>query len=190
MRTKAIIIKKQPTNEYDELVTCYTEEFGKLTAVAKSILKGSSMQAMHLDNLNLVDFELINGKSMPIIAAAQTERSFRNIKSHLPLLAASQFFTDVIDKMVFDLQRDDSLWEFMLDVLEKLDSRVRPETALTFFRQQQFYMLGILGYGTEVASAVSVANPHYRGRSETDHTFEYALGSRLKSLDFIYSVLK
>src|SRR3989344_3512978 len=127
MRTKAIIIKKQPTNEYDELVTCYTQEFGKLSAVAKSSLKPSSMQGMHLDNLNLVDFELINGRSLPIIAAAQSESSFRNIKSSLPILAVAQFFADVLDKMVFDLQKDESLWEFIVDVLEKLDSKVRSE---------------------------------------------------------------
>ena len=183
MRTKAIIIKKQPTNEYDELITCYTQEFGKLTAVAKSVLKGSSMQAMHLDNFNLVDFELINGRSIPIIAAAQSENSFRNIKSSLPTLAVAQFFMDVLDKMVFDLQKDESLWEFMIDVLEKLDSKVRPETALTFFRQQQFYLLGVLGYG-------SPRSDLGEKRSDLDTEFEHALGVRLKSLDFIYSVLK
>lgn len=175
MRTRAIVIKKQPTNEYDELLTCYTQEFGKLSAVAKSVLKGSSMQAMHLDSLNLVDFELINGKSIPIIAAAQVENSFRNIKANLSTLAVSHFFTEVIDKMVFDLQKDESLWEFMVNVLEKLDSRVKPESALTFFRQQQFYMLSVLGYGVG---------------ENLDYTFEYAAGSHLRSLDFIYSVLK
>lgn len=175
MRTKAIIIKKQPTNEYDELVTCYTQEFGKLTAVAKSVLKGSSMQGMHLDNLNLVDFELINGRSIPIIAAAQSERSFRNIKSSLPTLAVAQFFADVIDKMVFDLQKDGALWEFMVGALEKLDRHVKPEAALTFFRQQQFYLLQVMGY---------------HPGDNLDYTFEDALGARLRSLDFIHSVLK
>ena len=57
MVTKAIIIKKQNTNEYDQWVTCYTEEFGKLKTVAKSILKPSSIQALHLDVFNLVEFE-------------------------------------------------------------------------------------------------------------------------------------
>jgi len=171
MRTRAIIIKKQPTNEYDELITCYTQEFGKLTAAAKSVLKGSSVQAMHLDNLNLVDFELINGRSFPIIAAAQAERSFVNLKSNICLLATAQFFADVVDKMVFDLQKDEALWDFMVDVLEKLDSKVGPETALTFLRQQQFYMLKVMGYPPETP-------------------FEHIAGQKLKSLDFIYSVLK
>ena len=188
MRTKAIIIKKVPTNEYDELITCYTQEFGKITAVAKSVLKGSSMQAMHLDVLNLVDFELINGRSVPIIAAAQSDNSFPNIKSSLPALAVAQFFADVIDKMVFDLQKDEALWEFLVGVLEKLNNKVRPETALAFFRQQQFYLLSVLGYGSRVATA-AMTNPNFMGRSEIDQTFEYALGMRLRSLDFIYSVL-
>ena len=175
MRTRAIIIKKQATNEYDELITCYTQEFGKLTAVAKSVLKGSSMQAMHLDNFNLVDFELINGRSIPIIAAAQSENSFSKLKSSLPALAVAQFFMDVVDKMIYDLQKDEALWDFLINVLEKLNNKVRPETAKSFLKQQQFYLLGVLGY---------------KPGEDLDRDFEYALGTRLKSLDFIYSVLR
>src|SRR3989344_6781387 len=61
MLTLAIIIKKQNTNEYDQLISCYTKELGKITAIAKSILKHSSVQAMHLDVLNLVEFDLVGG---------------------------------------------------------------------------------------------------------------------------------
>ena len=60
MLTLAIIIKKQNTNEYDQLISCYTKELGKITAIAKSILKHSSVQAMHLDVLNLVEFDLVD----------------------------------------------------------------------------------------------------------------------------------
>ena len=103
MRNKAIIIKKQNTNEYDQFVTCYTQEFGKLTAIAKSVLKPSSIQAMHLDTLNLVEFELINGKAMPIIAGAQSENSYRDMKNSIPSLAVAHFFSEIIYKIVPEL---------------------------------------------------------------------------------------
>ena len=80
MRTKAIIIKKQMTKEYDQLITCYSQEWGKLTAIAKSSLKESSIQGMHLDVLNLVDFDLINGRATPIITGAQSENTFSHIR--------------------------------------------------------------------------------------------------------------
>lgn len=200
MRTRAIIIKKQNTNEYDQFVTCYTQEFGKLTAIAKSILKPTSIQAMHLDVLNLVEFELINGKAMPIIAGAQSENSYRDLKDSIPSLAVAHFFSEVIDKMVPELDKDEQLWNFMTDLFDKLN---RFEPSLTFLRQKQFYLLGLLGYSPEIAvirrplcsqdSRVVVStsfDSNRPGLTVLDDTFEYNAGFRLKSLNFLHSVLK
>ncbi len=200
MRMRAIIIKKQNTNEYDQFVTCYTQELGKLTAIAKSILKPSSVQAMHLDVLNLVEFELINGKAMPIIAGAQSENSYRDLKDSVPSLAVAYFFSEVIDKMVPELEKDEQLWKFMADLFDKLN---RFEPSLTFLRQKQFALLGLLGYSPEVAvirrpllslrSGVAVSasfEPNRPGFTILDDAFEYNAGFRLKSLNFLHSVLR
>ena len=153
MRTRAIIIKKQNTNEYDQLVTCYTQELGKLTAVAKSVLKPRSAQAMQLDTLNLVSFELVSGRGMPIIAAAQAERSFAGIKESLPKLAAMHFFLEVLDRMAYDGQRDDALWDFLTGLLNDADT-VPQAGLLPLFRARQLELLHILGYSPEAGQCV------------------------------------
>ena len=186
MRTRAIIIRKQNTNEYDQFVTCYTQEFGKLTAIAKSILKSTSIQAMHLDVLNLVEFELINGKAMPIIAGAQSENSYRELKDLIPSLAVAHFFSEVIDKMVPEMEKDEQLWNFMTDLLDKLN---RFEPGLTFLRQKQFALLGLLGYSPEIAISASF-DLNRPGFTILDDAFEYNAGFRLKSLNFLHSVLR
>lgn len=186
MRTKAIVIKKQNTNEYDQFVTCYTQEFGKLTAIAKSILKPTSIQAMHLDVLNLVEFELINGKAMPIIAGAQSENSYRDLKDSVPSLAVAHFFSEVIDKMIPELDKDEKLWNFMTDLLDKLN---RFEPSLIFLRQKQFALLGLLGYSPETKQARPVIFDR-PGFTPIDDAFEYNAGFRLKSLNFLHSVIR
>lgn len=178
MRTKAIIIKKQNTNEYDQLVTCYTREFGKLTAIAKSVLKPSSIQAMHLDILNLVDFELVEGRSMPIITGAHSENNYRGIKNSVPLTAGAYFFAEVLDKMVPDSEKDENLWNFTVEVLEKLDRTVKPENLLIFLKQKQFYLLKLLGWAD---GNINVA--------DMDNIFEATAEKRFKSLDFLYQVI-
>ena len=186
MRTRAIILKKQNTNEYDQFVTCYTQEFGKLTAVAKSILKPTSIQAMHLDVLNLVEFELINGKAMPIIAGAQSENSYRELKNSVPALAVAHFFSEIIDKMVPEMEKDEQLWNFMADLFDKLNNF---EPSLTFLRQKQFDLLGLLGYSPEVTVSASF-DLNRPGFTMLDDAFEYNAGFRLKSLKFLHSVLR
>ena len=198
------MIRKQNTNEYDQFVTCYTQEFGKLTAIAKSILKHGSVQAMHLDVLNLVEFELINGKAMPIIAGAQSDNSYRDLKDSVPSLAVAHFFSEVIDKMVPELEKDEKLWDFMTDLFGKLN---RFEPSLTFLRQKQFALLGLLGYSPEVAVSSRTKQRHAAGPrgfvrdsasfepnrpgfTMLDDAFEYNAGFRLKSLNFLHSVLR
>lgn len=178
MRTKAIIIKKQNINEYDQLVSCYTEEHGKLTAIAKSILKRSSLQAMHLDVLNLVDFELINGRAMPIIASAQAEDIYANIKNSLASLAVASFFMEVFDKFVFENQKDAKLWSFLFGLLEELDCPLVRHGE--FLKEKQAEFLGVLGYSEK-------GYPLY---ASLDAVFESLVGQKLYSLDFVHSVVK
>ncbi|OGN07856.1 MAG: DNA repair protein RecO [Candidatus Yanofskybacteria bacterium RIFCSPHIGHO2_01_FULL_45_42] len=149
---RAIILKKQDTNEYDQWVTCYTKEFGKLTAVAKSVLKPGSIQGMHLDVLNLVDFELISGRGMPIISAAQVENSYRNLKSSYKSIAAAYFFLETIDKLVFENDSDPILWKFLVETLENLDKNGYDAAT---FKRRQIKLLEILGYFHEA----SIINP-------------------------------
>lgn len=235
MLTQAVIIKKQNTNEYDQLITCYTEELGKITAVAKSILKHSSVQAMHLDVLNLVEFDLISGRAMPIITGAQCINPHRQIKQSLSALASAQFFMEVLDKIVMDGEKDASLWEFVTGILEKLESN--PTNPLTVFRNGQAELLKLLGYFPMIDRCVlcSLEMRNTEGwslslemggtlckncfllgsrgmllktadwacltssdfelsaeprRSVLDGLFEYTFDTKLKSLDFLYQMLK
>lgn len=144
MLTQAIVIKKQNTNEYDQLISCYTKELGKITAVAKSILKHSSVQAMHLDVLNLVEFDLISGRAMPIITGAQCEKLYHQIKNSLPAFASAGFFLEVLDKIIFDGEKDEKLWGFVIGILENLESN--SANPLPAFRNGQAELLKLLGY--------------------------------------------
>lgn len=159
MKTQAIILKKQNTNEYDQLVTCYTEEFGKITAIAKSILKPSSIQAMHLDLFNLVEFDLISGRGMPIITGAQAEATHPNLKNHLPCLTTAYFFAEVADKIFFEYQKDETMWNFLYNLLVELDSR--PTDLNNFIKSKQMELLNILGYAPNLSECAFCS-----GRSE------------------------
>lgn len=171
MQTRAIIIKKQNTNEYDQWVTCYTEEFGKLKTIAKSILKPSSVQAMHLDIFNLAEFELISGRGVPIITGAQLITSFGEIKNSLVKTGVAYFFAEAVDKMIFENDKDQELWSFLSLFFYELDKdRGNP---MNMLRQGQARLLDILGYFPETDCCKSCGNK----LSEVNFgAFNYALG--------------
>ncbi len=148
MRTQAIILKKIPIRDYDELIVCYTQDSGKQAYQAKSILRPTSKQASHLDILNLVDFSLVHKNSHPIITSAYCLEAFPRLKASLPAMSAACFLLECFDKLIFENEPDPKLWNFLLTQLlnhEQLSSAPQanwPEL-IASTRQK---ILQILGY--------------------------------------------
>ena len=179
MRTRAIVIKKEMAREYDQLVTCYSEDYGTLRASARSVCKPRSLQSMHLDVLNLIEFELVHGKALPIIASAQVLNQFSDIKTSLPRLASAQFFAEVLDKVSFENEKDPKLWEFLNGMLTEI-STVKEKDLLKMFRDHQSKFLHTLGYA-DAAKHLEIP---------IDLFFEQTVGQNIHSLRLLYSVLK
>jgi len=153
MRTKAIVIRKIQVNEYDQIVTLYSEDYGTMRAMARGVCKPTSVQSMHLELLNAIEFEVIHGKSLPIISSAVMSRQHSNVKDSLPKLAAAQFFTEVLDKISFENEKDVHLWKFLNTMLIDFDN-VSCGDILPLFRKHQAEFLKVLGYAPQIERCV------------------------------------
>lgn len=99
------------------MIMCYTREQGKQRYIAKSSRLARSKQGSHLDVMNYIEFGLVPGRHFDIIASAQAVDTFPLLKASLTSLANAFFLFECFDKLVFDGQRDDALWEFLLQAL-------------------------------------------------------------------------
>ncbi len=172
MRTQAIILKKIPIREYDDMVVCYTLHAGKQIYQAKSIRRSTSKQASHLDLLNYIDFSLVGSNGYPIITSAYALKTFSGLKSDLRALVVGYFLLEVFDKLVFEGEADTRLWNFLLLNLEKLD-KLAGKSEQNLFRTIEIIkkeLLIVMGYD---ASA----------------QIEQIAGARFKSLQFARKVI-
>ena len=172
MRVQAIILKKIPIREYDELVVCYTKDSGKQVYQAKSIRRPTSKQAGHLNVLNLTDFSLVHKNSHPIITSAYCMESFHAVKSSLPAMTAAFFLLECFDKLIFEGEADPKLWDFLLGKLRDFNSESLNDDknwtyTIASARQE---LLKILGY-------------------DPDYPIEQLANSQFKSLQFARKVL-
>lgn len=184
MNIEAVVIRKVPVREHDQLAVLYSREAGKMTAVARGSLRIHSKQALALDEGNLIHCELVNGKADPIMTGAQATRSYSGAKSSPVRWAAMQFFLQAIDTLVYDAQPDEQLWACLTSVLTRLDTATNDE-ALAVFRRCQGQFLGVLGYG--IPSEAVVASAHIN-RGAMDEQFEVIAQRRLTALDLFYDV--
>jgi DNA repair protein RecO (recombination protein O) len=173
MRTQAIILKKIPIREYDELIVCYTEHAGKQTYQAKSVLRHTSKQASHLDLLNLADFSLISGNGHAIITSAHSLRAYHKLKSNLRAMAVAFFILESFDKLIFEGEPDKKLWDFLQSSLEKIDELAGKKYArwASAFETVRKELLDVLGY-------------------DPSEGIENIAGRRFKSLHFARKVIR
>lgn len=141
-----VVLKKINMDEYDQLVTCYSSELGKTTLIAKSILRPTSKQSLHLDILNLVEFSPIEGKNKLIITGADSVETFNNIKKSIKKLSISFIVLEVFDKLVPYGEADASLWDFLLRFLYSLNN-VEESELPRFVSNTKKGISEVLGYG-------------------------------------------
>ena len=122
MHTEAIVLKKIPTRDFDELVVCYTKQAGKQSFRAKGALRPHSKQGRHLDVLNYVTFTAVSCNGHPIIASATCMYAYQHLKRSLPALSVVFFVLEAFDKLVYDNEYDPSLWNFLETTLAQCNT--------------------------------------------------------------------
>lgn len=146
MLFRGIVIKKTDVGEYNQMVTLYTREFGKIAGLAKSVKKPSSKQAGHLDIFNLVDFLTVPGKSQPIIRSAQSVETFGRLKSSLTATSAGFFLLEAFDRLVYEEEKDAALWQFLASSFYKLNGSHYETDAKNLLPELKSEFLSVLGY--------------------------------------------
>ncbi|MBM4177669.1 DNA repair protein RecO [Candidatus Gribaldobacteria bacterium] len=117
-KTKAIFLKKVEQNEADFLFTLYTEDFGKIKAIAKAIRKPESKLAAASQLFYVSEIEFIEVKAGRILTDVFVlERP--NFQSEEKLFVAFKI-SDYINKHFFEGVKDERVYQFILRVLRDL----------------------------------------------------------------------
>lgn|GEM_PF-5019905 len=183
MHIEAIVIRKRPIREHDQMVVLYSRELGKITAIAKGSLRQHSRQALAIDEASHIQCELVDGRGGPIMTSAQSVRSLSSAKQHLKMWAAVQVFLQTIDAVVFDTQPDETLWSCLIEILDGLDD-TNSQHILEVYRVGQQKLLRALGYGIGDTHQLS----SLWARTALDEQFEVLAQRRLSSIDLLYDV--
>ncbi len=81
--TEAIVLKRINYGETDRILTLFTKDLGKISAIAKGVRKQGSRLAGHLEPGSIVQVELAQGKNLYILTGARIKYyySYPNLSS-------------------------------------------------------------------------------------------------------------
>ncbi len=114
-QTKAIILKRENIFEADRAYYLYTEEFGKVRAIAGSVRKIKAKLAGHLEPFNVVWVELMAKKGGDLfITTALSENCLLNENASPNQTYLLARMADFSLKMMRGQEKDEAMWRFIL----------------------------------------------------------------------------
>lgn len=132
-KTQGIVIKSYPFEETAKIVTLFTKDFGKISAIAKGAKRPTSKFGGRLEPLNVLDLSLAEGRNLDILSQCETIESFDGIRKNFNTLNSAFYFLKIILKATEERQKNLNLFKLLYYSLKKLNDGEDIEKTEKFF---------------------------------------------------------
>ena len=144
-KTSGVIIKSADYKENDKLLWIYTEELGKITAIAKGAKKNKSRLFSVTSPLCYSDYVVFKGKNLFNLQEGKIINSFKGLMSYLDKLTYASYVCELIDIGLEDGEIDKNLYIEFIKTLYLLDTDAIDYELL--IRSFELKLLKATGYG-------------------------------------------
>lgn len=118
----AITLSRKNYREYDQLISVYAKEAGKLELLAKGAKKSTSKNAAYLEPFFVVDLEWVQGKDLARLTKVVPEKCFVHIQDNLTALELLQYSLKVFDQALGVGEKDEKVFTLLVQWLTYLDN--------------------------------------------------------------------
>jgi DNA repair protein RecO (recombination protein O) len=142
-RTEAVILRRRDFGEADRLLTLFTPEHGKITAVAKGARKPTSRKSGHVELYTRSMLMLAQGRDLDIVTQAEMLDAFRPLREDLLRTSYASYCVELLDKFTVDNQENRPLYDLLVAALSWLSTARDLQVAVRYYELQ---LLGLVGY--------------------------------------------
>ncbi len=145
--TRVLILKSEDKKENDRLIVALSEEYGKITLIAKGVRKQTSKLASHIELFSLTDIGFVVGGAYNVLTSAIKKESLLNIKQDLKKLQALSYISDLVDKYFLKGEPDKDVSSLVFSAFDYLKKSKLNDIEIEYFlRYFEFKFLEVLGY--------------------------------------------
>ncbi len=139
----AILLRRIEFGDYDLIVTLFTRQQGKVSAIAKSAKKSVKRFAGVLEPFSRLNVVLAQGrgKGMPVLQEASLEDPFFKIREDIVKTAYASYWSELIYTWMAEGEPQDPLYELTRHVLAELNRGQTPVEVLSILFQMRFLSL-------------------------------------------------
>lgn len=140
--TLAIVLRRVNYGETDKILTLFSRERGRVSAIAKGARKAISRFSGATELLTCTRFHLATGKNLEIVTQAEVAESFTGLHQNLTRLAHGLYFADLIDHSIADEAPNPDLFDLLLAGLRLVQTMPACEIVARWFEIQLLIDLG------------------------------------------------
>ena len=144
-KVNAVVIKTKEFKENDKLVWLYTNNLGKITAIAKGARKSKSKLLSLTLPLCYGEYVLFKGKSLFNLQEGKITNSFQGLLDNLDKLTYSSYICELIDICVEEGEVNEGLFKDFLTCMYLLNTDALDYELL--IRSFELKILKATGYG-------------------------------------------
>ncbi len=150
-KASALVLRRIPLGEKDKIVTLFTREYGKLSAVAKGARKTTSRLAGASEPIILLKALLAEGMNLDILTQCEIKESFGIIRGDFGLVLRATYACELLDKLTVERDPAPDAFDLLLSTLYILQRAADPDAALHAFELQ---FLALIGYEPRLDACV------------------------------------
>lgn len=170
LTTEALVIGTMRYGEADRIVSLYTRERGRLSAIAKGVRRTKSKVGGRLEPFSLVRLTLVPGKSLYTVVGVDTVRTFQGAREELFRLEHGARLFGVVRHLFPAEELSVPVFNLLVRAVSRLSDAANEETAHALVLATRVKLLALLGY------APSVSECAVCGDSEPANWFSPSLG--------------
>jgi len=141
-KTEGIVLKSMEYKEADKIVTIFTKDYGKITAIGKGVRKIKSKFGSSLEILTHSVFLFYKGRNIDIVSQTEILESFFSTSREVIKFAFAANCVEVVNKLTEEREINIGLFNLLKEVLHYLRESNDPKLLTLSFKWQTMSILG------------------------------------------------
>lgn len=146
IKTKAVVLKKINYGDTSIIVSLYTEELGRISAILKGARKSKTKPGFIIDPINFIEIVLYNksNRDVQLISSADLISNYTNIKEDIDKLKYAYATIELIQNLTGEEEKDLRLFKGLTKILELFNTS--EELPGVIFCRFFLFLIKELGY--------------------------------------------
>lgn len=161
LKTEALVLGSFRLHDADRVVTLYTKERGRLSAVAKGIRRTRSRVGGRLEPFSLVHVVLYPGRSLYTVTGVDTIRTFQGVRDTLFRMEEGARLLEVVRRLFPEEEEHVDAFNLLVRAVAHLSRAGDRVEAARVVLATRVKLLLVLGYLPELEGCVQCGSEEY-----------------------------